>query len=42
MTFENFLTQTQKMFNIFEKEGEPMEDEAKLCFLFKKTKCDRL
>ena len=42
MPFETFLTQTQKMFNIFEKEGEPMEDEAKLRFLFKKTKCDRL
>ena len=42
MPFETFLTQSQKMFNIFEKEGEPMEDEAKLRFLFKKTKCDKL
>ena len=27
----------QKMFNIFEKEGEPMEEEAKIRFLFKKV-----
>jgi len=36
MQFETFLTQMQKMFNIFEKEGEPMEEEAKIRFLFKK------
>ena len=37
MQFETFLTQMQKMFNIFEKEGEPMEEEAKIRFLFKKV-----
>ena len=37
MTFENFLTQCQKMFNIFEKEGEEMSEEAKVRFLFKKV-----
>ena len=33
--FETYLTQCQKMFNIYEKEGEAMPDEAKICFLFK-------
>ena len=37
MQFETFLTQMQKMFNIFEKEGEPIEEEAKIRFLFKKV-----
>ena len=37
MTFETFLTQCQKMYNIFEKEGEPMSDEAKVRFLYKKV-----
>ena len=37
MQFEVFLTNMQKMFNIFEKEGEPMEEEAKLRYLFKKV-----
>ena len=37
MQFETFLTQMQKMFNIFDKEGEPMEEEAKIRFLFKKV-----
>ena len=36
MNFENFLTQCQKMYNIFEKEGEPMAEDAKLRFLFKR------
>ena len=34
MSFEIFLTQCQKMFNIFEKEKEPMTDDAKVRFLF--------
>ena len=37
MSFEGFLTQCQKMYNIYEKEKEPMTDEAKVRFLFKKV-----
>ena len=37
LSFETFLTQCQKMFNIFEKEGEEMSDEAKVRFLFRKV-----
>ena len=37
MPFETFLTNCQKMFNIYEKEGEPMPDDAKTRFLFKKV-----
>ena len=37
MTFETFLTQCQKMYNIYEKEGEAMPDDAKTRFLFKKV-----
>jgi len=36
MNFETFLTQCPKMFNIFEKEGEAMAEEAKVRFLFRK------
>ena len=35
LTFETFLTKTQKMFNIFEKHGEPMGNDAQVRFLFK-------
>ena len=35
MTFENFLIQCQKMYNIYDKEEKPMSDEAKVRFLFK-------
>ena len=35
MSFETFLTQCQKMFNIYDKEGEPMPEEARVRFLFK-------
>ena len=35
MSFENFLTKCQKMFNIFEKQGEPMGNDARVRFLFK-------
>ena len=35
MAFETFLTQCQKMFNIYDKEGEPMPEEARVRFLFK-------
>jgi hypothetical protein len=34
MAFETFLTQTQRMFNIFDQENEPMSEEAKIRFLF--------
>jgi hypothetical protein len=37
MPFETFLTNCQKMFNIFEKEGEPMPEAARVRFLFKKV-----
>ena len=37
MTFEIFLTQCQKMYNIYEKEGEEMSDDAKIRFLFKRV-----
>ena len=37
MALETFLTQCQKMFNIYEKEGEEMSDEAKVRFLFQKV-----
>jgi hypothetical protein len=37
VSFEVFLTQCQKMYNIYEKEKEPMTDEAKVRFLFKKV-----
>ena len=35
MQFETFLTQCQKMFNIFTQENEPMSEDAKIRFLFK-------
>ena len=34
MAFETFLTQCQRMFNIFAQENEPMSEEAKIRFLF--------
>ena len=38
ITFENFLTQCQTNFNIFEKEGgDEMSEAAKVRFLFKKV-----
>ena len=37
MSFEIVLTQCQKMYNIYEKEGEPMPDDAKTRFLFKRV-----
>ena len=35
LSFKPFLTKSQKMFNIFEKHGEGMEEDAKIRFLFK-------
>ena len=37
LAFESFLTGCQKMFNIYEREGEPMAEDAKVRFLFKKV-----
>ena len=37
MQFETFLTNMEKMFNIFEKEDEPMKEDAKLRMLFQKV-----
>ena len=37
MAFETFLTKCQHMFNIYDKEGEPMTEDAKIRFLFKKV-----
>ena len=37
MAFETFLTQMQRMFNIYEKEGEPMPEDQKVRLLFKKV-----
>ena len=34
IAFEIFLTQCQRMFNIFKQEKEPMSEEAKIQFLF--------
>ena len=34
MAFETFLTQCQRMFNIFAQENEPMTEDAKIRFLF--------
>eukprot|EP00957_Ditylum_brightwellii_P197962 15081167-Ditylum_brightwellii.AAC.1 len=36
MMFETFLSKCQNMFNIYFKEGEPMKEDAKIRFLFKK------
>jgi len=36
LSFEIFLSRCQKMFNIFNDEGEPMSEDAKIHFLFKK------
>jgi hypothetical protein len=37
MAFETFLTQMQRMLNIYEKEGEPMPEDQKVRLLFKKV-----
>ena len=37
LAFETFLTKCQKMYNIFEKSGEPMTEDAKIRFLFNKV-----
>ena len=37
MPFETFLTQMQKMFNIYEKEGEEILEDQKVRLLFKKV-----
>ena len=42
MAFEVFLSKVQRMFNIFDKQNEPRTEEAKVCFLLKKTQCPGL
>jgi hypothetical protein len=42
MAFETFLTQTQRMFNIYSQEGEPMLEPAKIRFLFDSVQHDKL
>ena len=37
MAFETFLTKCQSMFNIYEQEDEPMEEDAKIRFIFRKV-----
>ena len=37
MTFEQFLTQCQHMYNIYEEENEPMHEDAKIRFLYSKV-----
>lgn len=42
MAFETFLTQCKKMFNIYDTEGEPMAEDAKIRFLFKRIHHEKL
>ena len=42
MAFETFLTQMQKMFNIYEKENEPMTEDQKVRLLYSKVQCKDL
>ena len=36
MAFESFLTQLQKMFNIYNKQGEEVPEDQKVRILYKK------
>ena len=42
LAFETFLTQMQKMFNIYEKEGEAINEAEKVRLLFKKVQHNQL
>ena len=42
MPFETFLTQCQRMFNIFKQEKEEMSEDAKIRFLFKAIQHDKM
>ena len=42
ITFHNFLAKLQRMYNIYESHGEPMTEEAKIRFLFKKIRHEGL
>ena len=42
LTFEMFLNKAQRMFNIFEQQGEPMTEEAKVRFILKKVQHPQL
>ena len=41
LTFENFLTKCQKMYNIYDTHGEEMSEEAKIRFLFQENQLRR-
>ena len=38
MVFELFITKCQKIHSIFKEEGKPMEEDAKIRFLFIRVK----
>jgi hypothetical protein len=42
MSFSIFLDKMQKMFNIFEKENEPISEQAKICMLHRKVEHPQL
>ena len=42
LTFENFLTKCQKIYNIYETHGEEMSEEAKIRYLYKKINHEAL
>ena len=42
MTFEEYLTNCQKMYNIYATENEPMGDDAKVRFLFETVRHEKL
>ena len=42
LSFEKFLTKYQNMFNIYEKQGEPIPEDANIRFIFDKVRHDGL
>ena len=42
MAFEVFLTNCEKMYNIYDKEGEPWPEDRKIRYLFKKVQHEKL
>ena len=42
MSISSFLDKLQKMFNIFDEEGEPISETAKVCLLLKKVEHPQL
>ena len=37
LSYERFFTKCQNMYNIFEEEGNPTEEDSKICFIFKQV-----